>query len=155
MAEQATYHYRQCGLEDVFLVNGFVRESTPYGEAIRIHNIDGLHCAIGMYLIQEKKELTGAEIRFLRHELNLSQRLLGGLLGKSSQAVARWEKEHTPIDSTADRLLRLLYDAKAGNARKSKIRELLEQLAELDNGIEGGPMQFEETGDGWQLHDAA
>ena len=151
-----TYHYRQCGLEDVYLVNGFVREPTPYGETVKIHDIDGLHSAIGMNLIQNKKELAGAEIRFLRHELDLSQRTLGGLLGKSSQTVARWEKEQTPIDSTADRLLRLLYDAKSGGSRKSKIRELLEDLAELDSGIEGGPMQFEDTEEGWQqLRDAA
>ena len=154
MTKQATYHYRQCGLEDVFLVNGFVYESTPYGETVRIHDIDGLHYAIGTHLIEDRKELTGAEIRFLRHELDLSQRMLGDLLGKSSQSVARWEKGENAIDQTADRLLRVLYDAKAGGKRK-EIRDMLERLAELDAGVAVASIQFEDTEKGWQLHDAA
>ena len=155
MAEQATYHYRQCGLDDVYLVNGFEYESTPYGETIRIHDMDGLHRAIGMHLIQEKKELGGAEFRFLRHELDLTQRRLGGLLGKSGQSVARWEKGQSTVEGTADRLLRLLYRAKMGGKGSSKIGDLLEQVAELDSGIEGCPMQFEDTDQGWQLHNVA
>lgn len=143
------YHYRQCGLGNVYLRNGFEIESTKYGESIRIHDIDGLHDAIGMCLIQEKKVLDGVEIRFLRHEMDLSQRMLGHLLNKSSQAVARWEKGQSKMDGPADRLLRLLYENHAtGQGHENGIRELLEQLAALDSS-DLGDVQFEDTENGW------
>ena len=144
-----TYHYRQCGLDNVYLRNGFQFESTKHGKTIRIHDIDGLHLAIGMCLIQEKKILSGPEIRFLRHELDLSQKTLGNLLDKSDQAVARWEKGKAKIDGPADRLLRLLYESHAvENGPRNRIRELLEQLSELDSS-DLGDVQFEDTDTGW------
>ena len=143
------YHYRQCGLDNVYLRNGFEVESTKYGETIRIHDVDGLHLAIGMCLIQDKKVLSGTEIRFLRHELDLSQRMLGNLLDKSDQAVARWEKGKSRIDGPADRLLRLLYESHVAEQRTgNRVRELLEQLAELDSS-DFGDVQFEDTDTGW------
>ena len=156
MGKIKRYHYRQCGLDNVYLRNGFVRESGPYGETVSIHDMDGLHRAIGMHLIQERKPLTGAEVRFLRHELDLSQRTLGGLLSKSPQTVARWEKDQTAIDGPADRLLRLLYasHAKPSGTGGKMIRSLLEELAELD-GCEVGSVQFEDTEEGWRPRFAA
>ena len=146
------HHYRECGLDYVYLLNGFTFKQTKYGETISIHDIDGLHRVIGLYLVREKKRLTGADVRFLRHELDLSQRMLGELLDKSSQTVARWEKDQVRIDGPADRLLRLLYEKHAGG--RSRIRTLLQRLAELDSGREE-QIQFEDTEKGWQLHIAA
>ena len=123
------HHYTQCGLGNVYLRNGFEVVSTKYGEAIRIHDMDGLHGAIGMYLIREKKQLDGMEIRFLRHEMDLSQNMLGKLLDKSAQSIARWEKGQTRMDGPADRLLRLLYESHATDTgRGHGIPELLAQL---------------------------
>ena len=151
MTKAERYHYRKCGLDDVYLVNGFERGSSArYGDTVKIHNIDGLHRAIGRYLVREKKDLTGAETRFLRHELNLSQRSLGGLLGKSGQTVARWEKGQGTIDGAADRLLRLIYESATARKRDGKkIRQVLEQLSELDNCC-AELMEFEDTNRGWR-----
>lgn len=142
-----SYHYRACGLENVYLLNGFSIEETRHGRTVVIDDMDGLHHAIGRRLAQEKKELTGRELRFLRRELGLSQRGLGELLSKSGQAIARWEKGHNRIDGTAEALFRLLYLEHAGGNRK--VRGLLGRLAELDE-LAGEPeMSFEETGNGW------
>ena len=127
--QRQPYHYRQCGLDYVYLVNGFDRATTQYGEAVRIHDIDALHQAIGMYLIEQKKPLTGAEVRFIRHELDLSQRGLGDLLDKSGQTVARWEKGEVQVDGTAERLLRLLYRNHAKPTSHTAVRKMLEALA--------------------------
>lgn len=127
--ENQPYHYRQCGLDHVYLVNGFERADTKYGEAIRVHDIDGLHRAIGMHLIEQKRPLTGTEVRFIRHELDLSQRGLGALINKSGQTVARWEKGEVQIDGTAERLLRLLYENHAQPSSRTAVREVLESLA--------------------------
>ena len=146
------YHYRGCGLGNVYLLNGFSIKETRYGKTVGIEDIDGLHRALGDYLVREKKNLNGAEIRFLRHELGLSQRALGTLLDKSDQTLARWEKGRGRIDGAADRLLRLLYQQHTG--RRAKVRTLLEYLSELDAPIER-EIRFEDTGEGWRHHTAA
>ena len=146
------YHYRECGLDNVHLLNGFGVEETTYGEVVTIHDIDGLHRAIGTHLVRERKDLTGAELRFLRRELGMSQKTLGEFLNKSDQTVARWEKGTTKIDGSAERLLRVLYQLQAGGNRK--IKSLLQRLAELDNLAEE-QISFEDTENGWRLHIAA
>lgn len=148
-----SYHYRACGLENVYLLNGFSIEQTKYGRTVAIDDMDGLHCAIGRRLVLEKKGLTGRELRFLRREMKLSQTGLGRLLGKSGQAVARWEKGQSPVDTAAGNLFRLLYLQHIGGNRK--VKALLERLAKLDELIEGERMSFEETDGGWRPHIAA
>ena len=147
-----SYQYRQCGLDNIRLLNGFKVKRTKHGEAISIQDIDGLHHAIGKYLVREKKNLTGAEVRFLRHELGLSQKMLGMLLGKSEQTLARWEKGQSRIDGPADRLLRLLYQQQTGN--DERVRKMLQHLADLDS-LATEEVRFEDTRGGWRVHSAA
>ena len=115
--------------------------------------MDGLHLAIGTHLAGEKRALTGAELRFLRVELGLSQKMLGILLGKSAQTVARWEKEQSRIDSTAERVVRMLYTEQGG--KNEKIRNMLQELAAPDDLACENEFRFEDTAEGWRLHTAA
>lgn len=87
-----TYHYTECGLNNIYLVNGYKFIETPRGKSVSINDIDGLHKAIGLLLVTSKKDLSGEEIRFLRLELLMSQNTLAKLLGVSEQAIRRWEK---------------------------------------------------------------
>jgi len=146
------YHYRECGLDNVYLLNGFRYSETPHGKVVHIENIDSLHRAIGEYLVFEKKTLAGKEIRFLRHELGLSQTVLGVTLGKSGQSVARWEKDQNEIDGAAERLLRLIYIEHVGE--NEGVTEILEQLSKLDDLI-SDELRFEDTEEGWQPHQIA
>jgi putative transcriptional regulator len=41
------YHYTECGLDNIYLLNGFDPVETPRGKGVTIRNIDGLHRAIG------------------------------------------------------------------------------------------------------------
>lgn len=68
---KAPYHYTSCGLDDVYLLSGYEIEQTPYGQGVSIKNADDLHTAIGMYLVSGKKLLSGKEVRFLRHQMDL------------------------------------------------------------------------------------
>ena len=80
----------------------------------------------------------------------LSQNILGKLLDKSAQSVARWEKGQTKMDGPADRLLRLLYESHATTkGHEDGITELLAQLAELDDTDHLDEVQFEDTDRGW------
>ena len=149
---KTTHHYRECGLNHIHLLNGFAYKETRHGRAVSIQDIDGLHRAIGTHLAKEKRVLTGAELRFFRIELGLSQSMLGMLLGKSSQTVARWEKGQSRIDATADRVVRLLYTQQTGG--NEDIKSALQELAALNEFVEE-EVCFEETDEGWQLRVAA
>ena len=85
------YHYVECGLNDVWLMNGFERHDSPRGQSISIKGIDALHQAIGEHLGRNKRDLTGAEIRFLRQEMLMSQAVLADLLDVKELTVHRWE----------------------------------------------------------------
>lgn len=125
------YKYTDSGLDNIYLENGYHKKETPYGIAVSIEDIDGLHRAIGRWLVNIPKPLSGKEFRFLRHELDLSQKKLGRLMGMSEQSIARWEKKtNRPIDPIADRLIRIIYIEFVD--KNGPVRELIEKLAEMD-----------------------
>lgn len=105
------YRYTGCGLPNVFLKNGFELVETPYGEGVTIHDLDGLHLAIGTTIVESSEPMVGYEFRFLRTELDLSQSGLAEVLGCDEQTVARWEKKKDKEINApqADRLMRLFY----------------------------------------------
>lgn len=111
--------YKGCGLPNVYLANGYQVVETVYGKGITIHDVPGLHQAIGDMLVCAKEPLNGAEFRFLRQELELSQDALGALFGRNGQAIAQWEKgKSKKVDPIGDRLLRLLYrETKSGGLK--------------------------------------
>ncbi len=146
------YHYRECGLDNVYLLNGFRFDKTPHGRVVHIEDMDDLHRAIGEFLVFERKKLTGREFRYLRHELNLSQRKLGLMLGVTELTVARWEKGECGIQGAADRMIRVLFEEQFGG--NEAVKELLECLSKLDDLIDG-ELRFEETEEGWQPAKAA
>jgi putative transcriptional regulator len=143
------YHYTDSGLENIYLVNGFIITKTAYGEAVAIDDLGGLHKAIGRWLVNEPNPITGAKLRFLRHELDLSQKALGSMMGKSEQAVRRWEKVTSKvIDPIADRLVRIIYTAQVdGNV---EINKLIDKLALADQ-AEATECRLEETNGRWRI----
>ena len=140
------YHYTECGLNNVWLVNGFKDHETPYGKGVAIQDADGLHRVIALGLVHHKPRLSGGEFRFLRKELDLSQAGLARVLGNDEQSVARWEKSGR-VPKMAERFLRALYREHAeGNA---KIREIVDRLNEMDQKSQH-KMILEETEQGWK-----
>ena len=152
------YRYTECGLDNIYLLNGFEPVSTPRGEGVRIQDVEGLHRAIGLLLVRDKKNLNGKEFRFLRHEMNMTQHDLAAILMVDAQTVARWEKGRTkrPIDGPAQGLLRVMYEKYVGG--DPEIIATLRRLAELDevtNGAEDQDILFEVTEEDWQPSMAA
>ncbi|ETD44357.1 transcriptional regulator [Pseudomonas aeruginosa VRFPA07] len=135
------YHYVECGLPNVWLRNGFVVKDTAYGEAVAIKDVKGLHDVIGKMVAEKPTPLSGAEFRFLRKELGLSQDRLAAIVGMTGQAVALWEK-NDKVPLVHDRYLRGLYlEAKTGEADLmasiDKINELDHELYKLNLEFEG------------------
>ncbi len=112
------YHYVESGLDNVHLENGFHLLETSHGTAVSIEDVHGLHAAIGRCLIDAAAPLTGAELRFLRIEMELSQRALAGLLGTTEQTcAARREGSREAVPGPVDHLLRALYADFVGGRR--------------------------------------
>jgi len=142
------YHYRTSGLDDVYLLNGF--DVIEYGDekAVSIHNIDGLHQVISCTLVHQEARLTGREFRFLRIEMDLSQKACGLWFGMSDQTVALWEKNDR-VPQWADAFIRLVYMESLGE--DSEVREVLDMLSKIDRAIHRGDIRVEELEDGWTL----
>ncbi len=142
------YHYTECGLDDVYLLNGYKRHQTPYGDGVTVDNADGLYKAIAEYICFNKATLNGKEIRFLRKLLDLTQAELAVWLACDQQTVARWEKGRTTIPGPADRLMRTLYLAHCGGV---DVPELIKTVAALDTKIdERQVFEFAPTEQEWK-----
>lgn len=104
------YHYTECGLDDIYLVNGFTREEIDGDEIVSIHDIDALHVAIGLKIAAASPKLKPNEVKFLRKQLGLTQTQLAQKLKLEAQAVGRYERgEIDEIPGPVDLALRFTY----------------------------------------------
>lgn len=124
------YHFTDGGLDNVWLANGYVERDTCYGNAVSFSDLDGLVGAVCAALVQKPGRLTGAEFRYLRTALQLSQKLLGHLVGYSEQAVAKWEKTGR-VPKAVDALLRMIFGSAHGD--QAKHRPMTRMLDVIDN----------------------
>ena len=102
------YHYEECGLDDVYLLNGFTVHKTPYGNGVSVSDADALHKAIALHICADKPLISGKEFRFLRKLMDMTQAEMAILFGCDAQTVARWEKGESDIKGTIDRIIRIL-----------------------------------------------
>lgn len=127
------YHFTDGGLRNVWLENGYVEKDTPYGKAVSFHDLNGLTKAICHALVKKPGRLSGAEFRYLRSGLLLSQKSVGKLLGCTEQAVAKWEKSGK-IPKAGDFLIRMIYTEKHnGNEKIGAVVETLNIMDRVSN----------------------
>ena len=147
------HRYVESGLDNIYLENGYRIHRTPYGEGISIEDTEGLNRAIGRWLVSRPRSLTGAELRFLRLEMEATQKDLAGILGTSEQTLRLWEKHRKkPMPGPADRLLRALYLEFTG--KDESVRKMLERLAKFSDTDRRVKVRFRETSRGWQQRNA-
>lgn len=140
------YHYTESGLNNIWLVNGYRKEKTPYGIGVVIEEQESLNRAIAFRIVNDRPHMSGAEFRFVRKELDMSQANLAGIMGKDSQSVARWEKKGR-VPKMADRMLRFIFQGYTDG--HAPIKNLVERLNELDQ-QNHARMQFEKSGKNWK-----
>lgn len=135
------YHYEACGLDNIYLLNGYEVIEHEGEEHVSVKNMEELHQEIGRYLVCERKTLGGKDIRFLRSTMSMTQTQLARALGTTAQTLARWEKQAVVIPDTAEKLLRVFYllmvaPEEERQAMLSEIKrmvlESLERLDEID-----------------------
>jgi DNA-binding transcriptional regulator YiaG len=127
------YHFTDGCLRNVWLENGYAEKDTPYGKATSFHDLEGLTRAICWALVHKPGKLSGAEFRYLRSGLPLSQNALGKLLGCTEQAVAKWEKQGR-VPKAEDCLIRLIYTQKHDDGKWT--RSVAEMLDLIDCAVE-------------------
>jgi putative transcriptional regulator len=104
-----TYHYTMCGLDYIYLQDGFTEHETEYGRGVSIERADSLDKVIAWHVVTSLTRLRGQEVRFFRAMIKCSQAELALELGVKRLTVARWENEpNTPIPGPSDRVIRLI-----------------------------------------------
>jgi putative transcriptional regulator len=124
-----TYHYTQCGLDNVYLMNGWSIDETG---ALFIENIHDLHKFIGQSLVFLNRKLRGREVRYIRHYLDLSQKTFGERLGVDYQSVLGWEKGKTKVTKSIDLFIKSLFHEYLNE--NSRVVDVIDQISDLDNG---------------------
>ena len=141
------FHYTSCGLQNIWLVNGYQERETSHGKAVAISDLDGLHQAIAHHLIRYKPALSGGEFRFLRKELDLSQGRIANYFGVTEQSVSLWERRGR-VPKRADRIIRALNrEVIDGNVQ---LRKMMERLSSMDQIEHQMTIELEDTADGWR-----
>ena len=142
--------YDDCGLRNIWLANGYRYEKIAgHGRCLEIAHVDKLHRSIGNYLVHYRKRLSGAEIRFLRIEMGMSQKRLADSLSVDEQTVSLWERSKRRPAGSCERILRLLYLEHVNG--KTKIAEMISQWNDSDRLQDESREVFEETAKGWRM----
>lgn len=127
------YRYTECGLDNVWLENGYKVHQTPYGTGVSIVDADGLDRAIALCLTKKPGRLTGKEFRFLRSLLGLAQHNLADMVGVTEQSVSLWERTGK-VPKQGDAAMRLIVLEKFnGDGSWSKMIERINTVDRLVN----------------------
>jgi DNA-binding transcriptional regulator YiaG len=122
------FHYTAIGLDNIYLLNGVAVEETAYGPMVNIENINGLHHAIGLHIVEKSEPMTGPEFRFLRKQLQLTQEALAKIMRVTYPTIANYEKGETTNLGPADQLIRDLYlfDVLPGQTQMGAIKPMID-----------------------------
>ncbi|MDP4529400.1 helix-turn-helix domain-containing protein [Alkalimonas delamerensis] len=143
------YHYAESGLSNVYLKNGFTVEIIDGEEFTSIDDMNGLHSTIAQAVVESRKPLTHEEFKFLRIELNVSQKMLATRFGVDEQTIARYEKGQTKIPRTTDAALRSLYMESL--QKNSPVSYFLDLLADTEAEVAAKEIRLEEVEDHWAI----
>jgi DNA-binding transcriptional regulator YiaG len=146
------HHYKACGLDDVYLYNGFTVEETDYGRGVTVHNSEALHRAIATYLISDHKPLSAREFRFLRKQMEFTQEQVARRLQVDVQTIARYEKDRAAIPGAVDAVMRILYAVHLVPEDK-RLDVMTDVMNDLEDRVSRskGAMYFRQTVSGWDL----
>jgi len=149
------YHYTECGLDNIYLVNGFeITKTSDEDEVLFIHDIHNLRKAISNTLVFKKGLLEGSEIKFIRTILDLSQNKLAALIGCRYQQILLWEKNKNKISKPVDRLLRIyVYTYLYKEIDNGEVFDRINEIADLDaaEAEHSEKVEFKEVKDTWQM----
>lgn len=139
------YHYTESGLDNVYLVNGYDLDKDG---TLFIEDIHGLHKFIAETLVYLPRKLKGKEIRYIRHYLDLSQKVFGDMIGVDYQTVLRWETGKNKIAKTADKFIRIILEDYINP--NSRARDVIDRLSDIDNDRKEIRLELSHKRDRWK-----
>lgn len=150
--KQKSHRYLECGLNNVWISGGFDEIPGPNGErTISIRDLEGLHRCIANCLIKKPAPLTGAEFRFLRNELDLSQSTMGRLCGREERIVREWETRGEAVGEPANTIIRFVYEQRYNpSAQFEEVSKTIGQLQALDKELHELKFKIKSTESGWE-----
>lgn len=142
------FRYQGCGLDNVYLSNGYHETVSASGEKrLYIENIEGLHNALAQAVADDPASLDAKTFKFLRKEMDMSQRQIGMICGVAEQTVSLWERARVPIPELAGLVLKTL--TKEGCSGNAELKRQIERMNELDREI-AREIELRSTGDIWE-----
>jgi putative transcriptional regulator len=128
------YKYSASGLDNIYLLSGVTIEGSSYGPMVTIENLNGLHHAIGLYIIEKPEPMSGPEFRFLRKQMELTQAELAQMMRTTDQTVANYEKGKTAELGPADPFMRVTYllHIVPEDTRAELLKQLTERMGVSD-----------------------
>jgi DNA-binding transcriptional regulator YiaG len=142
------YHFNGTGLPNVFLLSGVKIDRDPdHGELITIEKLPELFFAIAATLVAKKEALTGAEMRFLRKRIELTQAELAKQFRVNEQTVANYEKGKTE-PGPADLALRMLFvahvldDEEIADELRLEVEDLMRSSRRRERAPDAGPWRI-------------
>ncbi|MBP6344296.1 hypothetical protein AB8Q18_08110 [Neisseriaceae bacterium CLB008] len=145
------YQYKQSGMANVWLANGYVRVAGEDAEQAQVESIQGLDREIARILFLSDAVLTGRAVRFLRLQLGLNRPELGAMIGVGAESIIQWEQEVTVIPVAADFMIRTLYISKI--QPNLTVEALLAMLKKVDRS-KRYRLMCHWAGQAWQVHEA-
>lgn len=123
---QQAYRYKECGLDNVYLLNIEFRVCDSCGIKVpRLTRMLELHATIARAVALQPCPLRGQDIRFLRKQLGFSAKEWATFLRTDASTLSRWENDQQEIGTQSDSLIRLLYfrirDEKEGALTKEAV----------------------------------
>ena len=145
----APLHFTECGLDNVYLVNGFHFGQTGNGEEVLvIQDLNGLHVAIARAIVESPHPLDAKTFKFLRKHLDMAQRQVAEMFDVSEESVSLWERARQPLPKYADIILRTWVKEKcSGNA---ELVHLIERYNELDRSEHEDALRLQLEQDSWR-----
>lgn len=123
------YHYKMCGLDNVWLENGYSERQTRYGRGVSVADADQLHAILATEVARKDGRLTGQELKFLRNFLCLSQKRVGEMVGCSEQSVSLWERTNS-LPAAEEVVIRTCVLEKVNG--NGKITEMIDRMNTVD-----------------------
>jgi len=101
-------HYTACGLDNVYLCSGFIREEFDGEIYTSVKSMDHLYMMIAFSLSIKRRQLTGKELRFLRKYLDLTQNEMSDRLDVHRKTINAYECERKAISWNVQTILQII-----------------------------------------------
>jgi putative zinc finger/helix-turn-helix YgiT family protein len=89
---QQTYRYKECGLDNVYLLNMEFRVCDACGTNVpRLKRMPEIHATIARAIAMQPSPLRGQDVRFLRKQLGYSAKDWATFLRTDASTLSRWE----------------------------------------------------------------